>query len=230
MTMGVRPDPEADLAGALSELAGGRLDQSAFLARFGHRGPQEMELAQSRWFEEPTVSVARSLRVQDTRHAEYADYSSAPNPAIIGEVVKEANLGPAQVKVLSEHLQTLTTYLGLRETAKHYLMKGYGLIRRYLVELDRRHRLGGGIFFLLPDELPRLIAGEDLTSLIARRRRRRILALSLEVPPVLFSDDLEAIGRPVVFSGADTLPGCPFFSMPGPWSWKRGESYRMERS
>ena len=43
---------------------------------------------------------------------------------------------------LAEDLQALHTYLGLRESAKHYLMQGYALIRRILLELDRRFRLG----------------------------------------------------------------------------------------
>jgi pyruvate,water dikinase len=101
------------------------------------------------------------------------------------------------------------TYLGLRETAKHHFMRGYALIRRALVELDRRHRLNGGIFFLTPDELPRLAQGEDFGAVIAERRRRRAAALTLEVPPVLFSDDLEAVGRPAPVEGADTLRGLP---------------------
>src|SRR5262249_764195 len=97
----------------------------------------------------------------------------------------------------------------LRETAKHYLMKGYALIRRILVELDRRYELGGGIFYLVPEELPRLVSGEDLSARIAERRQRRALALSLEVPPVLFSDDLEAIVRPLVCAGTDVFQGVP---------------------
>jgi pyruvate,water dikinase len=106
-------------------------------------------------------------------------------------------------------VQALQTYLGLRETAKHYFMHGYALIRRALVELDKRHHLQGGIFYLTPDELPELIAGRDMSGLIAERRRRRMIALSLEVPPVLFSDDLEAIGRPQVIEGAERLQGVP---------------------
>jgi pyruvate,water dikinase len=35
------------------------------------------------------------------------------------------------------------------------------------------------------------------------------MGLSLEVPQVLFSDDLEAIGRPIVIEGADVLQGVP---------------------
>jgi pyruvate,water dikinase len=124
-------------------------------------------------------------------------------------VLAEAKLQRAQVSALEAELQQLHVWMGLRETAKHYLLKGYALIRRVLVELDRRYRLQGGIFFLTPDELPRLVKGEDLTGLIAERRRKRALALSLEVPPVLFSDDLEAIGRPVVYPDAEQLQGVP---------------------
>jgi pyruvate,water dikinase len=35
------------------------------------------------------------------------------------------------------------------------------------------------------------------------------LVLSLPVPPVLFSDDLEAIGRPIKMEGTDALQGIP---------------------
>ena len=65
-------------------------------------------------------------------------------------------------------------YLGLRETAKHYLMRGYALIRRVLVELDRRYRLDGGIFYLTPEELPRPARGRGLAAVIAERQRRRV--------------------------------------------------------
>jgi pyruvate,water dikinase len=106
-----------------------------------------------------------------------------------------------------ERIQRLHTLLGLRETAKHYWMQGYALIRRILVELDRRWNLEGGIFYLLPEELPRLAAGEDFSQRMSDRRRRRAVALSLDVPPVLFSDDLEAIGRPEVGTRTDTWQG-----------------------
>jgi hypothetical protein len=59
----------------------------------------------------------------------------------------------------------------LRETAKHYLMMGYALIRRILLELDRRFRLAEGIFFLTLEDLPELAAGKDLADRIAGRRR-----------------------------------------------------------
>ncbi|HZT83718.1 MAG TPA: PEP/pyruvate-binding domain-containing protein, partial [Gemmataceae bacterium] len=202
LAMGVRPDPEADLPGAVQELAAGRLDRAAFLERFGHRGSQEMELSRPRWGEDP-AAVDQLTKQAHGSH-------TLPAPAeVVERIAAEANLNAAQRAALEEEVRTLHTYLALRETAKHYLMRGYAQIRRILVELDRRHHLDGGIFFLTPEELPRLEKGEDLSGLIGERRRRREIALSLEVPQVLFSDDLEAIGRALDTAGADTLQGVP---------------------
>ena len=202
LTVGVRPDPEADLAGAVHALATGDLTRADFLRAFGHRGSEEMELSRPRWGEDPAA----------------VDVLTAPPPAAEAhkadpgweEVAAEARLSALERSALEPQVLALQTYLGLRETAKHYLMLGYAEVRRTAVELDLRHGLRGGVFFLTPEELPRLAAGEDLSSLIAARRRRRALALSLELPPVLYSDDLEAVGRPLPPpTGSDTLRGVP---------------------
>jgi pyruvate,water dikinase len=207
LSMGARPDAEADLAQALHDLAGGTMDRATFLDRFGHRGSHEMELASPRWAEAPTTFDHPRTRATD---------SDRKNPDLMAactRIAEEAQWTGRRRKVLANHLhkqvQWLQTFIGLRETAKHYWMQGYALIRRLLVELDRRYGLGGGIFYLLPNELPSLVAGEALSERINERRRRRRLALSLEVPPVLFSDDLEAIGRPLIMAGGETLHGVP---------------------
>jgi pyruvate,water dikinase len=212
LTLGVRPDPEADLPGALRDLAAGRIERSAFLEQFGHRGSQEMELSEPRWNE--NSEALKHVAAQAHGLPSVGLETSSFDP-----IATEANLSPAQRSSLEKELRSMHTYLGLRETAKHYLMKGYALIRRVLVELDRRYRLDGGIFFLLPEELPRLVAGEDLSQLIAERRRRRDLLLSLEVPQVLFSDDLEAIGRP---PQPLTSPLSTGGEGPGGWGGQRG--------
>jgi pyruvate,water dikinase len=204
LVMGVRPEPDADLPGAVRDLAAGKLDRATFLERFGHRGPHEMELAQPRWAEAPAAL--------DRLSAPGGGPAAAP-PEPPGDawerVAAEANLPGWQRNLLAPELKALHAYLALREAGKHHLMKGYALIRRVLVELDRRHALDGGIFFLTPEELPRLAAGEDLSTVIADRRRRREIALSLEVPQVLFSDDLEAIGHPAAEASGDVLRGVP---------------------
>jgi pyruvate,water dikinase len=207
LVMGVRPDPEADLPGAVGELAAGRLDRETFLKRFGHRSSQEMELAHPRWAEEP--AALDQLVNQTGGQAREAKHEGTEWTGVWKRIAEEAKLSDSQRAKLEGEIQTLHTYLGLRETGKHYLMKGYALIRRVLVELDRRYSLNGDIFYLTPDELPRLTAGEDFSAVIGERRRRRTAALELEVPQVLFSDDLAAIGRPAEVVGADTLQGVP---------------------
>jgi pyruvate,water dikinase len=200
LSMGVRPDPEADLPGAIRALMEGQLDRTAFLEHFGHRGNQDMELAQPRWNEDPTA-LDRLPHLPQTAEENNADRWE--------KFAAEAKLSSLERAALEPQVRALHTYLSLRETAKHYFMRGYALLRRALVELDKRHRLQGGIFYLTPEELPALAAGQDLTKIIAERRRRRTIALSLELPPVIFSDDLEAIGRPQTIEDADRLQGVP---------------------
>jgi pyruvate,water dikinase len=206
LAMGVHPDPEADLPGAIRDLGAGKLDRQTFLERFGHRGSHEMELAQPRWSEDPAAldQLVVQAPAQDRGQAT-ADPAAA--------ALEHYAVPPAHRPALASELKTLHTYLALREIAKHHLLRGYAVIRRILLELDRRFGLDGGIFFLTPEELPRLAEGPAarpaLEALIAQRRRRRDLALSLPVPQVLFSDDLEAIGRPVEVTGADAYQGVP---------------------
>jgi pyruvate,water dikinase len=206
LAMGVRPAPDADFAAAVQELAAGARSRASFLKDFGHRGSQEMELAQPRWDEDP--AAVERLTSSSGHGLEPVGSLDATRQRL----ADEAKLDAAQRATLQAESDKLHTALALRETAKHYLMYGYALIRSTLLELDRRYHLDGGIFYLTTEELPRLIAGEDLKSLIAERRRRRALASTLEVPAVLFSDDLDAIGRPVSIPGADVLQGVPLSS------------------
>ena len=206
VALGAKPPEEADLAAGVNALAAGEMDRPTFLERFGHRCANEMELSQPRWSEDPGELLkfpqqargrpSPGLRELEDRLAALAPKPEDPNDTW-ERIATEAKLtGPAHVAA-TVWAERLRTYLGLREMAKHHLMLGYAGIRRALVELDTRFNLRGGIFYLLPTELDDLLAGKDLSARIAERRKRRQLELSLEVPPVLFSDDLDAIGRPV---------------------------------
>ncbi len=202
LIMGSHVGTETDVGQGIQQLAAGILNRETFLKRFGHRGRQEMELSSPRWCE-----LSDNTSWLPPHDAILPKTQVTVHPWV--KVVAEVRMVPMLQKMLKVELDSLHLYLGLRETAKHYLLMGYALIRRLLVELDRRHGLSGGIFFLTQEELPRLCNGEDLSALIAERRRRRDIQLALEVPQVLFSDDLEAIGRPIVIEGAEVLRGTP---------------------
>lgn len=202
LSLGAKPPPDADLGGGVRDLCDGRIGRAAFLEKFGHRGPNEMELAQPRWSEAPD-ELERLIT------AGRAPALTGGGSAVAWEVVAdEAKLTGSARDQFRTHVERLRTYLGLREAGKHYLLMGYAVIRKALVELDRRFGLNGGLFYLTPDDFPDLLAGKDLSAKIAAARKRRQAELSLEVPPVLFSDDLDAIGRPLPPPpGGDTLTG-----------------------
>ncbi|QJW97383.1 PEP/pyruvate-binding domain-containing protein [Frigoriglobus tundricola] len=202
LSLGAAPPAGANLPGAVRDLASGLLSRATFLETFGHRGTNEMELAQPRWSEAPQELDKL------VRGAKGRDHTAAIVNA--EKIADEAKLaGPAR-EPFALTVQRLRTYLGLREAGKHYLLLGYAVVRRALVELDRRFGLNGGIFFLAPADLPDLIAGKDLSAKITAARKKRQTELSLEVPPVLFSDDLDAIGRPLPEPpGGDKLEGVP---------------------
>ncbi|ODT61214.1 hypothetical protein ABS71_17005 [bacterium SCN 62-11] len=151
-----RLEEDTDLAGLMR--AGLPLEE--LLARIGHRGNGEMELANPRWKEIPEQLRAEVRRV-------------APSAA------------PSRSQERPEH-----EWLRLRELGRHWLMFGWAEIRRNLLALDRALGLEGGIFWLTPEEL----GAPDLDVIASRRREHRLLQ-SIACPPVLFSDDLEAIGR-----------------------------------
>ena len=110
-------------------------------------------------------------------------------------------------KQVARELDFTRRYMPFRETAKFYLMLGYEQIRRALLELDRRYQLNGGIFYLVPDELRRLIDGEVFRDVITARKTKRELMLQIEVPDVIFSDALDQIGTATPLETVDTLTG-----------------------
>lgn len=208
LVMGAKPPVDADVVAAICALGDGTLSKDDFLSRFGHRGSHEMELAVPRWAEDPDAVA----RLTETRPAHVTTADHDAENAIRrkwDQIAADTRLTPPQRRTLEGELVTLKRYLGLREAAKHYLMRGYALIRQTLVELDHRYHLNGGIFFLSVEELPELATAskQELLSRIAARKRRRELALSIPVPQVLFSDDLQAIGRAIDTKAVDTMQG-----------------------
>ena len=206
LMIGVRPDGDSNLAHALQSLAAGRMTRERFLELFGHRGRSEMELASPRWSEDPSSLPAMNV---DATGSPLPVPSSSDRWPLLAEALMFDN---GERKKLKQSIDRARTYLALRESSKHYLIMGIALIRSALVELDHRFGLKDGIFHLEVEELPALIAGGDIADLkkrIESRRKSRRIAKGLAVPPVIFSDDLQAIGRAVKVVSAAQMKGTP---------------------
>ncbi len=167
---------ECNLTHGFAALSTGAMDENTFLLRFGHRSHNELELAQPRYSETGVPQVTPTKRNKPT--------AMTHTPAI----------------------DKVRRFLALREEAKHHLVAGFFAIRKVLLELDRRFNLHNGIFYLLPSELPQLLSGDNLLSLIRTRQRRRRAELSLELPHRL-DQDFEAIARPAPPLNGSALQG-----------------------
>jgi len=194
-------------------LGGATLDE--FLAEYGHRAVNEMELAQPRWRENPTYleRMVESFRrpgvvAPDERHARQAEarkQTEAELPARLAECGGSSLL--ERIRVQLKDAQQLLPY---RESAKHYLMMGYEKIREVLFELSRRWALGRDLFFLRLDELERFEAERDgLEHAIASRKLRWRSAQRLSLSYVIDSENLEELGRPRPRGEGAELAGCP---------------------
>jgi len=199
----------------LWEVASADLALTDFLKDYGHRAVDEFELAQPRWREDTTyleqmiVSFQQEISARDVQQKPASHFARQVGQREAAETELSAILEdkPNLRKQIESELDFTRRYMPFRETAKFYLMLGYEQIRRALVELDNRYALEGGIFYLEPDELERLIGGDDFGNIIATRRAQRELMLQIEMPDVIFSDALEQIGAPASIDVAETYTG-----------------------
>ena len=195
----------------LWQVATGNLALTDFLIDYGHRAVGEFELAEPRWREDTTyleqviasIQHGRSEADDQTHFAKQVELRASAEQQLSELLGNKASLR----KQIESELDFTRRYMPFRETAKFYLMLGYEQIRRALLELDNRYELEGGIFYLMPDELEGLIAGEDVGDTIATRRTERELMLQIELPDVIFSDSLAQIGAPVSTEVAETYSG-----------------------
>ena len=164
------------------QIAKGEISLSDFVKDYGHRAVGEFELAQPRWRED-TDYLEQLI-------ASFSQESSEPNrqtqednqhftrqmeqrEAAEKELADVIENKPGLRKQIESELDFTRRYMPFRETAKFYLMLGYEQIRRTLVELDSRYKLDGGIFYLVPTELDRLINDEKFGEIIDERKAQR---------------------------------------------------------
>ena len=198
------------------QVAKGEISLSDFVKDYGHRAVGEFELAQPRWredtdyLEQLIASFSQESSEPDGQTQEDNQHFTRQmeqREAAEKELAEALEKKPGLRKQIESELDFTRRYMPFRETAKFYLMLGYEQIRRALVELDSRFELNGGIFYLEPDELFKLINGEDVKEVISGRKAQRELLLQIEMPDVIFSDSLESIGMSQSIETAETYTG-----------------------
>jgi phosphohistidine swiveling domain-containing protein len=191
-----RTDATLNSNAALRDFAEGRLALDRWLADYGHRAPEEFELATPRWSERPATvtALAEHWRGRDDPAAKHAARTSAAQACLASLA---ARLSPRDAAMLRAHVSLLARYLPYREDGKYHLMLGYGLLRDLALEAGRRLQLGDDIFLLTPPEIAHALrTGYAPHATITERRLLRAAEQKLVTPPLLTRTDVESFGAP----------------------------------
>lgn len=200
LTSGLENDTTLEQDQLLHEVAEGKADREHFLQCYGHRCVGEMELARPRWREDPSYihqSLAR-LAAAETEspmeiHARQRRRREEAEEALPGKLQRMGGL--SFLPKVRRDLAAAQRLLPYRESGKHALMMGYALIRDALEVLARRWELGGDLYYLTLEELPRFPKeSEALREAIRERSIRHQACRRLDMPEIIDSSDLEDLG------------------------------------
>jgi pyruvate,water dikinase len=212
LTMGLEGDTTVEQNELLYRVATGEAPLEQFEKEYGHRAVNEMELAEPRWREDrqQIEQALRGMRAGGRSpleiHREHAE-KRAEVETELPDILAQWG-GSSFREEIQQKLQQARALLGYRESAKHYLMMGYELLRLAILELSRRWDLGRDIFFLRLDELPQFERDRSrLDDAIADRKVRWQSLQRLDLPDVVDSNDLGQLGLPQQYEAAAELDG-----------------------
>ena len=137
------------------------LKREFFFARFGHRGPGELDLSHPRWIELGESAFGGGRSSQAANHSEI-------------NVEEEIHaLKTFKDSVLIEEWRLLKELLELREQWKMEILKPYSHIRYISLELGKRLGLSQDIFQLTVEEVQDLASGKEKVEILKKKITRR---------------------------------------------------------
>jgi pyruvate,water dikinase len=199
---GLEGDKTVESNIALYRVARGELTLEAYLAEYGHRAVNELELAEPRWSEDPGYPKQRVAQFQKTsggtspvemhrqKHRERLEAEKT-----IGRLLLE-NGAAALEEEVQEDMVGAQRHMPWRETCKHSFILGVALVREAVEVLAERWDLGKDIYYLKREELPQFRAHREALLRQIQDRKLKFQAWQrLPMPELLRGADLEALGR-----------------------------------
>jgi pyruvate,water dikinase len=161
-------------------VAGGEMSRDEYIARHGHRAPNENELSVPRPYEDPTwldTQLAEREKLPDIE-AMMADQHGE-----VDAVWKEfANAHPKEAQKLGKKIDAFTEGLIRREAIRSELTRSIGVMRALFLRAGELTGLGDGAFFLTHQELLNVLSGDDSPTVFIPARRETYARLSA-LPP-----------------------------------------------
>jgi pyruvate,water dikinase len=195
-----------------------------FIARYGMRGPSEIDISRPGWGEEPAsllqMVIANLPAAPGAHRAKHAALAQA-GEAAMARLVEAAGQGPfgaIRGRFVRRMARVVRNVLPVREHPKYLLIQVRGLIRAHILEAAAHLQAQGRIdqiddvWFLELDELIAALEHpqQELCSRIARRRHEHRRDWSLTPPRVLTSDgEIVAAQHRHADLPSGALPGTP---------------------
>jgi pyruvate,water dikinase len=156
----------------LSRLKRGEIDRQLYLKRYGHRTPNENELAEPRpsedpdWLDKQLEALAQSpIEVSELLERRTREFEAA------WETVQR-QIGPKKAQEIKRKIDEFLQTNAVREETRSELTRTVGVIRALLLRAGVLAGIGDGIFFLTMDEIADLLSGDrSVTTYIAARRK-----------------------------------------------------------
>jgi pyruvate,water dikinase len=203
--------PDQTLLGTqgLWEIAHGKTTVDHWLASFGHRAPEEFDLATPRWRERPEAVESMAGHLKDAespvdRHRRRMKECEAR----VGEL--KLALDSAAAREFDRRLALAHRYMRFREDGKFHLMLAYDLLRDLALEAGRRLDIGADVFLLREEELfDALATGIVPLHLLERRRLARAAEAHIDLPFVITEDRIATLGEHAQTESTGKIPAFP---------------------
>jgi phosphohistidine swiveling domain-containing protein len=191
------PDLTLAATAALHAIAHDKGLRDDWLRTYGHRAPDEFDLATARWHERPAAleALIAPLKGGPSPHELHHRRAEAAQQRILE---LSATLSTGDLAAFREHLTKVHRHLPWRENGKHHLMTGYQLLRDIALEAGRRLAIEerADVFLLtLPELRTSMGTGFAPLHLIAERRAQRAALAPLNLPAVIDSKSISRLGE-----------------------------------
>jgi rifampicin phosphotransferase len=169
----------------------------AFMAKYGHRGTREVELAAPRWREDPTPLFVMIRNLLREGFTEPLSVQAGVRKHQAEADLRTALPGRLKRAIAAWLVRRIRYYAALRENTRHYTMLAFATVRTKLLALEQELLQTGAlkcaddIFYLTWDEVSDLKTAPlrpELQSLI-RRRRLTHMRRNRSQPPLTINVD-----------------------------------------
>ena len=144
----------------LAQVAQGKLDREAYLARYGHRGPHEFEISVPRPLEDPNWLDQQIAQFQESP-VDVQALLAKQQESFAAAWKRFQTRFPRKARAMRRRIAESVRRARKREEARSEYIRDRWLVRLFALRAGELTGLGDDVFFLTLDELLAVLIGEE---------------------------------------------------------------------